>query len=627
MVQKIRELTYGIQDFTTLLEKGEVYVDKTSQILQLLNEESNSILLTRPRRFWKTLLISTMEQILLGNRELFNNFAIGQLNSGYDWKSSHVIRLDMSNIGAKAEIIEESLTQYIHDLSEDYNIEPRLSESGPALVRLIRKLHNSFKKIPLLVGGETRTADVPEVAVLIDEYDSPMIRNMNDPENLKAVKNVLSNFYMSLKSVAHFTRFLFVTGMTTFSQYSPFSSLNSPIDITFAQKYSTICGFTPNEILRNYIGKIFESYDELVANKILSKHSTVTDLLNSIRDWYDGYSWDGKNKVLNPLSVLAFLKWKKFGRYWYKTGGPGFLQRLQATDEDYFKVFSGKLSYTATVTDLELAQLSAISALVATGYLTLGAETDDIRTETDDIESETVRYNIAIPNTEVRMSFAEDYLIGMEYPLLSLQARKDLIKISTEFSNAFYDRDGAKAARLLQIFFSNVSHQNFEETEAFYKSHIEKALYFSRGHLTAEESKSEGDADFVLKMRGHVFVIEVKYHNLASDDENETKMTITETPNVHGAKLDDLGTTIDLTDSVNFRGKTVNLKKSKKMESGHRKSKLLARGITLAFEQIEDKGYATPYLTGTADVWAVAVSVAGKGKVAISYLQVGHREI
>jgi hypothetical protein len=409
--------------------------------------------------------------------------------------------------------------------------------------------------------------------------------------------------------------------MTTFSQYSPFSSLNSPTDITFTQKYSTICGFTPNEILRNYIGQIFESYDELVANEILYKHSTITDLLNSIRDWYDGYSWDGKNKVLNPLSVIAFLKWKQFGRYWYHTGGPGFLQNLQATDEDYFKVFSGKLSYTETVTKHELAQLSATSALVATGYLTLDSA------ETVDIKSPAVRYNIAIPNTEVRMSFAEDYLIGKEYPLLSSQAKKDLIKISTDFSNAFCDRDGPEAARLLQIFFSTVSHQNFEETEAFHKSHMEKALYFSRGHLTAEESKSEGDADFVLKMRGQVFVIEVKYHKLLSDDEDDIKLTFPETPNVQGIERDDLGITIDLKDAVNFRGETVNLKKSKKMESGHRKSKLLARGIRLAFEQIEDKGYATPYLTGTADVWAVAVSVVGRGKVAISYLQVGHREI
>jgi hypothetical protein len=379
--------------------------------------------------------------------------------------------------------------------------------------------------------------------------------------------------------------------------------------------------------LRNYIGHIFETYDQLIIERKLSKYSTITDLLNSIRDWYDGYSWDGNNRVLNPLSVIAFLKWKKFRRYWYKTGGPGFLQRQQATDEDYFKVFSGKLSYTATATDLELSQLSATSALVATGYLTLdSSQTNDIATATDDIESQVEIYNITIPNTEVRMSFAEDYLIEMEYPLLSSQARKDLIKISTDFSNAFCDRDGAKAARLLQIFFSTVSHQTFEETEAFHKSHIEKALYFSRGHLTAEDSKSEGDADFVLKMRGQVFVIEVKYHKLTSDDENNIELTLPETSILQGTDLNGNGTTRFPTDSFTFNGETVNLKKSKNMEYEQRKSKLLARGIKLAFKQIEDNGYATPYLVETADVWAVAVSVVGRGKVAISYLQVGHRE-
>jgi hypothetical protein len=199
MVQKLPEVTYGIQDFTQLLEEGEVYVDKTSLILRLLNEKSHSILLTRPRRFGKTLLISTMEQILLGNRELFNNFAIGHHNSGYDWQSSHVIRLDISRMGTIANIVEENLQKYLHALSKKYGIVPQMNQSGPSLAWLIQGLHESFKKAPLLVAGETRTADVPKVAVLIDEYDSPLISNMDDSENLKAVKKVLSNFYMSLK--------------------------------------------------------------------------------------------------------------------------------------------------------------------------------------------------------------------------------------------------------------------------------------------------------------------------------------------------------------------------------------------------------------------------------------------
>ncbi|MDR1038036.1 MAG: AAA family ATPase [Deltaproteobacteria bacterium] len=190
-----------------------------------------------------------------------------------------------------------------------------------------------------MIEGESRTADVPKVAVLIDEYDSPLISNMNDPDNLSSVKEILSEFCLSIKSASQIIRFIFITGISSFSPYSPSSSLNSLTDITFDTEYSTLCGFTPNEILRNYTDSIFRAYDSLLNEKILSQHATITDMLNLIRDWYDGYSWDGNNKVLNPLSVIAFLRSKTFERYWYNTGDFGFLKRLQATDEDYLQLF------------------------------------------------------------------------------------------------------------------------------------------------------------------------------------------------------------------------------------------------------------------------------------------------
>jgi hypothetical protein len=211
------KLKTGIQEFLPLLDSGEVYVDKTELIQQLIGQEFSSILLTRPRRFGKTLLVSTMEQILLGNRERFENFSIGHHNSGYDWKSSHVIRLDMSGInGENAIAFEKSLTRMIHWLYIPYGIRPTESGSAASLLELINHLHFNYSRYPLNVDGESRTADVPKVAVLIDEYDSPLISNMNDPDTLSAVKDILSKFCLALKSASQKIRFIFVTGISSF---------------------------------------------------------------------------------------------------------------------------------------------------------------------------------------------------------------------------------------------------------------------------------------------------------------------------------------------------------------------------------------------------------------------------
>jgi hypothetical protein len=520
--------------------------------------------------------------------------------------------------GENAIAFEKNLTLKIHRLYRPYGIEPIDSGSATSLFELIDHLHYHYNKYPLKVEGDSRTAEVPKVAVLIDEYDSPLISNMNNSDNLSSVKEVLSEFCLSLKAASHMIRFIFVTGISSFSQYSPYASLNSLNDITFDTKYSTLCGFTPNEIIRNYTDPIFRAYDYLLKEKILSQHATITDMLNLIRDWYDGYSWDGNNKVLNPLSVIAFLSSKAFERYWYNTGGPGFLKRLQATEEDYFKVFSRNLYYKSTATRQDLAHLSAVSALVATGYLTLESKI------VKEGESPTREYAIAIPNTEVRMSFAEDYLIEREYPAFTPESQKEFVKVSTDFSNAFCNRDGTKAAILLQIIFAKVSHQNFEETEAFHKSHMEKALFLSRGQLVPEDSKSKGDADFVLKMRGQVLVIEVKYHKLSSEDSNVTNTNSSEQETGQKPSAQRANTTIP-PESVNSNLKYPVLRKTKKMEYERKKSRLLKKGLKLAFEQIDDRNYAIPYLEGTADVWDVAVSIVGRGEVAISYRKVMHK--
>jgi hypothetical protein len=433
---------------------------------------------------------------------------------------------------------------------------------------------------------------------------------MDDYEKREDLRKRLSSFFSSLKAVRSMTRFLLVTGITRFRDYSPFSSLNTLQDITFSADFSAICGFTEDEIRSNYAQHITKAHKILLNNQKIPSNWTEEDLFGSILDWYDGYSWDGKKKVINPLSVVSFFAQMQFGRYWYNTGDPGVLLRLQSSDESYFKSYSKNSSFRTTSTISQLSDLSATPALVMTGYLTVENEVVGRPGPSE------TQYNLNIPNTEVRMSFAADYLVERNYPWLTSEARRQFIEVSTNFCNAFCAREEEIAENYLASIFAATAHQNYVESEAYHRSHIAKALLFARGHITEEKSKSRGEPDLVLEMRGEVMVIEVKYNKLDNIAKPEPNCASPNRRNINGTEG---ATARILGKAINREQKTKASRKPTNLERKELTSQLLDKGINVAFKQINDMGYAEPYLGGSGTVWAVAISVVGRGEVRIRF--------
>ncbi|MCL2060420.1 MAG: AAA family ATPase, partial [Oscillospiraceae bacterium] len=297
----MKKLPLGIQSFREIASGGYIYVDKTEYIYNLIGE-AKYYFISRPRRFGKSLLLDTIGEVFSGDRELFKGLWI--YGSDYEFKKHPVIRLDMSNISNSSPgVLEDSLYDDLSIKMEDEGIE--ITDRNPANVfkRLILSLYKKYNQ---------------RVVVLIDEYDKPILDHLSDAEAAEANRQVLRGFYGILKSMDPYLRFTMITGVTKFTKTSIFSGLNNLFDITMSRKYANICGI-PVECLGEYFG-------EHIANLSSSNDFMETDDIHGkILDWYDGYSWDGKSRLLNPFSLLNFFLQKRLGSYWYASGTPWFL--------------------------------------------------------------------------------------------------------------------------------------------------------------------------------------------------------------------------------------------------------------------------------------------------------------
>ncbi|MDR1040328.1 MAG: AAA family ATPase [Deltaproteobacteria bacterium] len=632
------ELSLGIGEsvFQNFIYDNYVYVDKTRLILSLLTQKPRRFFLTRPRRFGKSLLVSTIEDILHGKKELFKNTYISSPEAKYDWPRCHVIRLDMSSFGNNWQKFDDTLTNGIRDIAEMHGVHLKEIESGPAIIQLINTLFRSFQDIPLVINDRITTIlpEVPTVAVLIDEYDFPLATNYKNTEMLSTIRDQLYQFYAQLKSVLGKVGFLFITGITKFKMLTSSSGMNAVKDISFRPAYATICGFTREEIEKNFKDYLVSAHKELMDQNELSRLSKPSNALDMIMEWYDGYTWDGETSVLNPESVLNFFDINYFGRYWYDTGGPNFLEQLQLRDKDFFKTFAKNVSYKGTINLADIGNLTPLSSLLQTGYLTIRKPTDPDRRHLKNT------FDLVIPNKEVRMSYAEDYLIGRLYPDFDRNsvAGEKLIERYKDFCRALNDLQPREAEKQLSSIFASLPHvhhpkNNIADREFFYKSHMLPALYYADAIVTAEKREAGGDPDFVLEMRqGNVLVMEVKYGKLANSDDSENRRA----PSSHQGSADAFPAGGQGRDSAEAysgaairrgsRARTslpikmeLRAKKAEKAEKAKMIETLLDDGIRRAFRQIHEKQYARGYLGGKNAVYAVAVSIAGRFHVKIEF--------
>ncbi|MBC7474637.1 MAG: AAA family ATPase, partial [Candidatus Sericytochromatia bacterium] len=277
--KKLKNLPSGIQTFKKIIDQNKLYVDKTEEIYKLLENEDSFFFLSRPRRFGKSLLITTLQEIFFGNKELFKGLWI---YDKIEWKKYPVLRIDFNGMvysqGTKAFI--ESLDSKIQDLANDYKIVLENKDFKKAFKELIKKLSEKEK-----------------VVILIDEYDKPIIEYIEDIEKAKEMRGILKDFYITLKEADEYIHFAFLTGVSKFSKVSVFSALNNLTDISLNEKFSKIVGIDEQQ-LYSYFG-------ERIRLLAIKKNKTVDEIKLALRKWYNGYSWDGKNFIYNPYSLLA----------------------------------------------------------------------------------------------------------------------------------------------------------------------------------------------------------------------------------------------------------------------------------------------------------------------------------
>ena len=480
----MQKLPIGIQDFRTIREEGYLYLDKTEDIFNLIRL-GKIYFLSRPRRFGKTLLVSTMECLFKGERELFKGLWI---EDKWDWDDVYpVVRLDMSSILIeKAEDVDTAICAELRNKAEEEKIEITGNDRVEIFKSLIRRLRNKYQK---------------KIVVLIDEYDAPIISNLDDIDKAKTIRDKIRNFYRVLKSEEAGLRFIFLTGVSKFSKAGVFSALNNLQDITIDSRFATMLGITQEEI-----EKYFEKHISALAQK---QGISKEDTLERIRNWYNGFCFDGEAKeasrVYNPFSTLLLFVQQAFRNYWFDSGSPKFLIDLLKQNEYDIsrldKLEAGAISFNA----YEPEDLKIEALLLQTGYLTIKRH----------IEGEI--YELGFPNKEIKECFSA-YIIDAygsldrgESQVYVYKMRKALEQDPPDFER-FMDK--------IKAFFAGIPydiHDKIKAKEQYYQTIIYAVLAMLGLEVRGEIRVSRGRIDLMFKLGRAAFIIECKLNAPAED--------------------------------------------------------------------------------------------------------------
>lgn len=361
----------GIQTFEKIRKGDYVYVDKTDLIYNLVRQGGGYYFFSRPRRFGKSLLISTLDAYFRGKRDLFRGLAIDQLEK--EWTARPVFHIDMSGIErGKLESIETRFNLYLSEWEEEYGIKTPLPGAGARFAAVIRAAHRQTGQ---------------QVAILVDEYDAPILANMESDIDTDEVRAKLKAFYTVLKSEDQHIYFGILTGVTRFSKVSVFSDLNNLEDISMDKAFVSLCGITEKEL--------HAVFDEQVGEMAEDNEITKDECYARLAKMYDGYHFAPRTVgIYNPFSLLKSLKAKEFGSYWFASGTPTFLVRaMQRTDFDLIQDFSAPVS-EGELSNVDTISSNVLPVLFQSGYLTIVDFNPRLRA-----------YTLGFPNEEVREGF------------------------------------------------------------------------------------------------------------------------------------------------------------------------------------------------------------------------------
>ena len=473
---RIRRLPVGIQSFEKIRKDGYLYVDKTDIIWHLANTDNTYNYLSRPRRFGKSLLVDTLEAYFLGKKELFEGLRIMELER--EWVKRPVIRLDMSQAGAEPESVRSYLDNAFHNLETEYGI----------VVRQESSLAVRFKNI--IEGAYNKTGQ--QVAILIDEYDSPLQHSWRTPHH-EACTSIYREVFAILKADDKYEKFVFITGITKFTQISLFSVLNNLSNISFEPEYAAICGITKEETLRDFkpeIGKLAEyerrTFDEAVA--LLTAH-------------YDGYhfSHDNMVDVFNPFSLINALADSKLRNYWASSGATSMLPKFVDNIEIRLKSFENCPIDGDTLEASDVTGGGAELFLYQLGYLTIKGYMDGV-------------YILGIPNYEVRKA-----LYKIVLPALTLKTNDQVISTQSMLLYNLQLGNLPEAMKCLKALVADVPYSNKKlasmDMEERYRLILSTIFNAIGCRVEVEKMIATGRIDMVVETIHIIYVLELKLSN------------------------------------------------------------------------------------------------------------------
>ncbi len=472
----IRKLPVGIQSFREIRSERCIYIDKTDIIWHMVNYGVKFNYLSRPRRFGKSILIDTLQTYLEGRKEFFEGLKIIDLEK--DWLQRHVIRLDMSRGGATAEEIKSYLNHAFSSYEQKYGIE-------------IKPMDSLANRLDMIIQAAYQQSGL-QVAVLIDEYDSPLQHSWGTPEH-EACTAVYRSVFAILKADDEYEKFVFITGITKFTQISLFSVLNNLSNISFNAEYATICGITEQEIAENFAPEI-ERMGELNGWSVQETH-------NQLKEYYDGYHFCRRNMVdiYNPYSLVNALNTGELRNYWASSGATSLLPKFVKNIETRMGNFENCAIMRNIIETSDVTGGGAELFLYQSGYLTIKSV-------------EGMIYHLGFPNEEVKQALYE-----MVLPALTLREQGDTQSIQAYLYLALYNCDIAEAMKHMKALIADVPYSNKKmasmDMEERYRLIISTILNAIGFRVEVKKMLATGRIDLVATTPRFIYVMELKLAN------------------------------------------------------------------------------------------------------------------
>lgn len=460
----------GIQSFSEIRNNGYVYIDKTALLYKMV-DEGKYYFLSRPRRFGKSLLLSTFVAYFQGRQDLFDGLAISKLEK--EWNTYPILHLDLNSREYKDESsLETELNRHLEQWEKIYGEEFCQRESEERFLHVIDKAFEQTGK---------------QVVILVDEYDKPLLQAIGNKAMQDIYRSKLKAFYSVLKTQDAKIRFAFLTGVTKFGKVSVFSDLNNLIDISFDHRYTSICGISEIEL--------HEYFDERVGDVAEANEMSKEDCYARLKLDYDGYHFDWNAQgMYNPFSLLNTLSTCQFRYYWFETGTPTFLvKQLQKTNYPLDEMTQEELSADA-LNSIDIMDENPLPLLYQSGYLTI-----------KDYDEEFKTYTLDFPNREVREGFVK-YLVPYYMPKTTERSRFDISKFVKEVRTG----EAEGFMRRLDSFFASGDYALMGDKELYFHNAMFVFFTLLGFYVDVERHTTDGRMDMLVQTKDYIYIFEFK---------------------------------------------------------------------------------------------------------------------